>query len=162
MLCERMDTHHHMRTPLLELLSAKTCAPIEKEITLFRTELVHQPIQIFHVMLPVAQHPIVEANQFFSDVMRLLHRLQNPDCGRVPMPKSFDTFGNGLRCRSVTSSGIRGEDKNLWCVFGHRSRLAFQFNDRVGGANFAVEVACRLLHLLLELLDLHKMLRVER
>jgi hypothetical protein len=62
MLRQRMDTHNHVRTPTFKNLGHVTNATLVEKLACLGTNPVNKPIQVFHPVLFVSQHPIVEVN----------------------------------------------------------------------------------------------------
>src|SRR4051812_3712031 len=101
-----MNTHDDMRTPLIEQSPYISDAAFMKKLPRFRTDLVHRPVQIFHPMLLVPQHPIIEIDKFFSDVMRLLNGLDRANDGRLAFPKILQTLSDRKRRRTMPAAGV--------------------------------------------------------
>src|SRR5882724_2366041 len=69
MLGQRMNADDDVRAPALKQLDHVTNRALVKELTRFRPDPIHAPVEIFHPMLPVGEYPIVQLDQALSQVV---------------------------------------------------------------------------------------------
>src|SRR4051812_13007885 len=101
-----MNTDDDMRTPFLKSILTESYAAALEELARLRTKTIDRPVEILHPTLLISEHPIVNTDQFVSDVMRLFDCFNNSNRDRLPLPKSLQPFRKRLRSRAMSAAGI--------------------------------------------------------
>ena len=101
-----MDAYNHMRTPFFKLVSNVADAPFQKKFSRLGPDLVNRPIEIFHPVLLVLEHPVVNINQFIGYVMRFLDPFDDLYDRRITLPKLIKPVRDRLRRRPMPATRI--------------------------------------------------------
>ena len=125
MLGERMNTDDDVRAPFFELAAQVANRAFEDKLARFGADLIHGPIEIFHPMLLVLQHPVVKVNEFFRDPMRFLNRPDSAYSRRLALPKLLQPVRDRFRRGTMPAAGVGGDYEDFWSVLRHR--LDFDF-----------------------------------
>jgi hypothetical protein len=106
MLRQRMHADDDVRAPFFKNIANITDTAFLEKLARLGTNFVHHPVEIFHPMLPVAQDPVVNIDEFFGNVMRFFDGFDGADGKRFACPEFLQTGGNSDRCRAVSAAGI--------------------------------------------------------
>src|SRR5580765_396053 len=114
-----MDTDHDVRTPFFKLPTHIADAPLVKKLPRLGTDLVDDPVEVFHPVLLVLQYPVVPLHHFLGDVMGIFDSLYRADGDRFAVPKTLDPIRYCLRRRAMPATGVGGNDEDFWSGLGH-------------------------------------------
>ena len=132
-----------------------------KELPGLGTKAINCPVEIFHPTLLVAQKPVINADKFFGDVMRILDGAHDAYRCRFAMPEFLNAVCQRLSGRPVAAARVGRDYQYLW-----RWRLCHPVLYSGFQGYFASDRKTRffrrLLHLALKLFDLDQMSSVER
>src|ERR1700704_3367221 len=98
MLRQWMNTDDDVRAPALEEFNHVANASLMEELACFGTKAVHAPVNIFHPMLLVPEHPVVEGHHLRGDRMRLFNCANNTHGIGPPVEKLLHA-GDNRCCR---------------------------------------------------------------
>jgi hypothetical protein len=101
-----MYADNDVRAPCLKKPADVAKATLMKEFSCLRPDLVHCPIEIFHPVLLVLEHPIVDVYKLFGDVMRFFDGLYHANNRRRTFPKLIQPIRDRRRRGAMPAAGV--------------------------------------------------------
>src|ERR1043166_8885508 len=108
-----MNADDDVWTPALKLAgNVPNGAPVE-EFAPFGPKAIDGPIKVFHPGLFVAKDPVIDRNQSGGDVMGFFDGADRPNSVRLAFHKTLNAGDDGRSRRTMSASGIGGDDQNF-------------------------------------------------
>src|SRR5690242_79922 len=108
-----MNADDDVRAPTFEQSSHVTDATFVEKLTRVWTNAVDDPVVILHPVLAVAENPVVETNQFVSEVMRFLDGAHDTNCVRLAVQKLLHSRDNRRCGRAMPAARVGRDDQYL-------------------------------------------------
>ena len=113
MLCQRVHADDDVRAPALEQFVDVADAATIEEFARFGAKTVDRPEEILHPVLPVTEHPVVDAHQPRRDRMRLFNRAHDAHGIRVSREELLQARRNRHRRRAMPAARVGRDDQNF-------------------------------------------------
>src|SRR6266496_5617907 len=120
MLGEWVNADNNLRTPALEKIGHITHCSLVEKLARVWTEAIDCPVEIFHPVLPISQHPVVETDKFRRDVVSFFNRAHNANSVGFAFDKALNASHNRCRGRAMASASVRRNDQNFRSVRIHQ------------------------------------------
>ncbi len=101
-----MNADNDVRAPFLKLDLEKADTAFVEKLAGFRPKAVYRPVDIFHPVLMVAQHPVVNIYQPVCDVVRFFDRFYDTNYRRVALPDLLKSLSHRLGSRTVPAASV--------------------------------------------------------
>ena len=105
-----MNTDDNMRTPTFEDLRAVANAAFLEELACLRTQLVDNPVQVFHPVLPIAQQPVVESDKTCGEMVGLFDGANYSHSVRLALEKPLHPGNNRRSRRTMAATRVGRND----------------------------------------------------
>ena len=119
MLRQRVNTNDNVWTPAFKKFRTKTDTALMKELSCLWSDVIDQPVEVLHPVLPIREDPVVKTDQTRRKMVRLLNRPYHTNCIRFAFQKLLNTSNDGCRCGPVSATGIRRDDQNFRNALRH-------------------------------------------